>query len=132
MASSSPRRPIPLRIKAMRRLPDGSLSRSGLSAWRCRCTPGGAEGDSMVSGQVDRGHLESEILPTGNLGWSVRPRRNLVSLWRLGVVAVMLLAITFPAIVDPARSMWAIGLDSFVLIGIGVLFGLFFRNDRVF
>ena len=78
------------------------------------------------------GHLESEILPSGTLGWSVRPRRGLPSLWRYGLMAVLLLAITFPAIVDPARSKWAIGLDSVVFLIIVVLLGLFLRNDRVF
>jgi hypothetical protein len=47
-------------------------------------------------------------------------------------MAVLLLGITFPAMVDPARSKWAIGLDSVVLLGIVVLVGLFLRNDRVF
>jgi hypothetical protein len=88
--------------------------------------------DSMASGRVGSEHLESEILPSGNLGWSVRPRRGLLSLWRFGLMAVLLLAITFPAIVDPARSKWATGLDSVVLLGIVVLVGLFLRNDRVF
>jgi hypothetical protein len=88
--------------------------------------------DSITGGRLDRVHLESEILPSGNLGWSVRPRRSLLSLWRFGLMVVMMLAITFPAIVDPARSKWAIGLDSLMLLGIVVLVGLFLRNDRVF
>lgn len=91
-----------------------------------------AAADPMAGSPLGSGHLESEILPSGKLGWSVRPRGGPLNLWRYGLMAVLLLGMTFPAMVDPARSKWAIGLDSVVLLGIVVLVGLFLRNDRVF
>jgi hypothetical protein len=42
------------------------------------------------------------------------------------------LGMTYPAIVDPARTGWAILLDSVVIVGMLALVGLFLRNDRVF
>jgi len=39
---------------------------------------------------------------------------------------------TYPAIVDPARTEGALVLDSVVILGIFALLGLFLRNDRVF
>ena len=75
--------------------------------------------------------LESEILASG-VGWSVRPLRNLATVGRYGFVAGVLLLMTYPAIVDPARTIWALLLDSVVILGMVALVILFLRNDRVF
>ena len=39
---------------------------------------------------------------------------------------------TYPAMVDPARTGWAILFDSVVILGILALVGLHLRNARVF
>lgn len=86
----------------------------------------------MGGSTLPGGQLEAEIQASGNLGWSVRPRRTLSSLGRYGLIAVLLLGMTYPAIVDPARTEGALVLDSVVILGIFALLGLFLRNDRVF
>lgn len=74
----------------------------------------------------------TEILPTGNLGSSVRPQANLSTLARYGIGAALLLVLTFRALVDPARTIWALLLDSAIVVVVVGLLLLFFRNARVF
>lgn len=74
----------------------------------------------------------TDILPTGNLGWSVRPQVNVSTLARYGIGAAALLVFTFRALVDPARTMWALLLDSTIVVVVVAALLLFFRNSRVF
>src|SRR5579859_1487729 len=90
--------------------------------------------DSQVAGSdpLPGGQPLQVILPSGNLGWAVRPRRSVSSLWRYGFAAVVLLGMTYPAIVDPVRTEWAVLFDSVVILGMLGAVGLFLRNDLVF
>ncbi len=97
--------------------------------WRRRTATGSLSRDSIG---VSPDQLEPELVPSGGIGWSVRPRRSLSTLGRYGFVTVVLVGMTFPAIVDPARTPWAVLLDSVVILGMVALVALFLRNDRVF
>ena len=97
--------------------------------WRRRTV---AQSQVVEGGLLPGGRLDPEILASGSLGWSVRPRRSPSSVARYGFVAVLLLGMTYPAIVDPTRTEWAILLDSVVVLGMFAIVGLYLRNDRVF
>jgi hypothetical protein len=72
------------------------------------------------------------ILPSGTLGWSVSPKPSFSALGRYAFGAVALVFVTLRALLDPARTAWALALDSTVVIlAVGALL-LFYRNARVF
>ena len=83
-------------------------------------------------GGMDMPETPTDILPTGNLGWSVRPQVNLSTLARYVIGGAVLLVLTFRALVDPARTMWALLFDSAIVVVVVGLLLLFFRNGRVF
>ena len=98
------------------------------SIWRRRRVAEGQSQDALAAG----GQLEPELLASGSLGWSIRPRRSLSTIGRYAFVMLLVLGFSYPALVDPARARWAIGLDLVVLVGMVALLALFLRNDRIF
>ena len=73
-----------------------------------------------------------EVLRSGEIGWSARPKQDAASLVRYAAAALLLAGMTLPALVDPARRGWAMVLDGVVVGGMVVLLGLFRHNSRVF
>jgi hypothetical protein len=57
---------------------------------------------------------------------------NLSTLARYGIGAALVLVLTFRALVDPVRTIWALLFDSAIVVVVGGLLLLFFRNARVF
>ena len=104
-----------------------SAAFSFFTRWRFARRPAGATGGAGMSDPALQ-----ELLPSGEIGWSVRPKQGAASLVRYLAVAGLLVGMTLPAVFDPSRKGWAILLDSVVIGGIVVLVGLFRRNARVF
>ena len=72
------------------------------------------------------------ILPSGTLGWSVRPTPSFSSLGRYAFGVVALVFLTLRALLDPARTAWALAIDSTVVFLAVAALLLFYRNARVF
>jgi hypothetical protein len=87
-----------------------------------------AEIDAIGRSTTEQG----EILPSGSLGWSVRPKPNLATLARYGFGVVALIFLTLRALLDPNRAPWALVLDSTVVLVAAIALWLFYRNARVF
>lgn len=105
-----------------------SLAVPGYALWRRRRVDSTeAEATDLPDSQV-----AAQVLPSGNVGWAVRPRLTIANLGRYAVVGALLLVLTYRALLDPARSTGAILLDAVVIFGMIVLVGLFLRNDRLF
>ncbi len=75
---------------------------------------------------------QGEILPSGSLGWSVRPKPNLTTLSRYAIGIVALIFLTLRALLDPNRTQWALALDSTVVLVAALALWLFYRNARIF
>ena len=75
---------------------------------------------------------EQAILPSGALGWSVKPQPSLGMLGRYGIGIVALLFLTLRALFDPARITSALILDSTIVVLAAILIWLFYRNSQVF
>lgn len=75
---------------------------------------------------------QQAILPSGALGWSVRPQPSLGMLGRYGIGIVALLFLTLRALFDPARTTSALLLDSTIVVLAATLIWLFYRNSQVF
>lgn len=90
----------------------------------------GRRRSAWAAGPLER--LQPEVIGTGNLGWSVRPRHSLSVYARYGLVVVLLVVLTLRALLDPARSTAALVLDSVVILGIVALLALHEHNARVF
>lgn len=76
--------------------------------------------------------LEQEILPSGNLGWCVRPRHDLLTIGRYAFVPFAILLMSWPALADPSRRIYAILLDATMVVGTIALVWLYLRNAKVF
>lgn len=88
----------------------------------------GTEDQPAQVGQPPR----TEILPSGNVGWSVRPRLDFSSVARYGIGALLVPLLTIRALADPARSAWALAFDVAIVVLVVGLLWLFFHNSRVF
>jgi len=75
---------------------------------------------------------QSEILPSGNIGWSVRPQRSLRTIAGYGLGGVVLPLFTVLAVADPARRVWALPFDAAIFLAFAVPLGLYLRHVRVF
>lgn len=106
-----------------------SLAVPGYAVWRRRRTADGGEPDA---GALSDSQVGAEVLPSGSVGWSVHPHPTISYLGRYGLVAALMLVLTYRALLDPARSTGAVLLDGVVIFGMVVLVGLFLRNDRLF
>lgn len=74
---------------------------------------------------------QAEVLPSGTLGWSVRPQASLSMLGRYGIALVALLFLTFRALLDPTRMGWALLFDGVAVLLLAITLMLFFRNSKV-
>jgi hypothetical protein len=75
---------------------------------------------------------QQTILPSGTLGWSLRPQLTPGALGRYAIVIVALLFLTIRPLLDPARTTWALLFDSMIVVLVCIVIGLFYRNSRVF
>jgi hypothetical protein len=88
-----------------------------------------AYGDLVAGSMVPQ---QATILPSGALGWSVRPQPSLGMFGRYGIGLVALVFLTLRALFDPARTTWILVLDSTIVVLAAILIGLFYRNNQVF
>jgi hypothetical protein len=99
--------------------------------WRLR-TAKPIDASAAAEWAPRQGALQQEALPTGNLGWSVRPTTNLSLLGRYALGLVLVGITTLPALLDPRRMVWA-GLFDLTLLGavaVATMLGL--RKTLVF
>ena len=105
-----------------------SLAVPGYAVWRRRM----ADGAEPEAAAVSDSEVGAEVLPSGSVGWSVRPHPTISYLGRYGLVAALMFVLTYRALLDPARSTGAVLLDGVVIFSMLVFVGLFLRNDRLF
>ncbi len=84
------------------------------------------------TGPIAASAPQQGILPSGTLGWSVRPTPSFSSLGRYAFGVVALVFLTLRALLDPARTAWALAIDSTVVFLAVAALLLFYRNARVF
>ena len=72
-----------------------------------------------------------EILPSGSLGWSVRPMPNVAALARYGLVVVLIVFVTLRTLLDPKRTVWALTFDAAFVLVVVIALWLFYRNASV-
>jgi len=84
------------------------------------------------TGPIAASAPQQGILPSGTLGWSVRPTPRFSSLGRYAFGVVALVFLTLRALLDPARTAWALAIDSTVVFLAVAALLLFYRNARVF
>jgi hypothetical protein len=101
---------------------------SAYPAWRGRRRRRRGSGEVGAAGAAP----VTEILPSGNVGWSVRPRLDFSSVARYGSGAVLVPLLTIRALADPTRSAWALTFDVAIVVVVVGSIWLFFRNSRVF
>lgn len=89
---------------------------------------GAAYGDLVAGGAT----AQPRILPSGTLGWSVRPRPTPGTLGRYAIVIVALPLLTIRPLLDPARTVWALMFDSTIVVMGAIVIWLFYRNSQVF
>lgn len=75
---------------------------------------------------------DAEVLPSGGLGWSVRPKPGATTLARYALAIVGLFLLTFRALLDPQRTTWALAFDMAIVLVVAVGLWLFYRNAQVF
>jgi hypothetical protein len=84
------------------------------------------------TGTIAASAPQQGILPSGTLGWSVRPSPSFSALGRYAFGIVGLVFLTLRALLDPARTAWALAIDSTAVFLAVAALVLFYRNARVF